>query len=174
MCAPKKKAQVKPVKKKVLRKRSTLHSRKEEAVEKFIKALRKKRKADVLAEPKNGKAGVLTPVEPPKTVVGCGLTQPTDKDESCITIGSDCAGLCSEGIALELLGVKRWRMFACEQNPSARLLLYQADGNNAMIYYSYVTRTTRPRAQGGPLGLLGRPASPAALPGKQGHAGPQT
>ena len=97
-----------------------------EIVRKFLLALRKNRKAHVLAESKNGKVGAHTLVEPPKTVVGCGLTQPTDKDYNCIAIGSDCAGLCSEDIDRELLGAKHWHLFACEQHPSVGQLLYQA------------------------------------------------
>ena len=55
-----------------------------------------------------------------KTVVGGGLTQPTDKADNCITIGSDCDGLCSEGIAPELLSLKQHHKIACERNPSVR------------------------------------------------------
>ena len=65
MRAPKKKAKAKPVKKKRCAKVKLTVSAKE-AGRKFLKALRKKRRANRLAESKNGKAAVLTPLEPPE------------------------------------------------------------------------------------------------------------
>ena len=71
-----------------------------ESVRKFLKCLEKYEEGSFLGGVEEWEGW-----EPPKKVVGCGLTQPTDKDDNCSTIASDCAGMCSEGDALEFLGV---------------------------------------------------------------------
>jgi DNA-cytosine methyltransferase len=84
----------------------------------------------------------------------------------CITIGSDCAGLCSEGIALELLGVKHRHMFACERNQSVRRLLYEAYGKKAMVYFSDVTTRRHDLAPKVDLYVFGPPCQPFSPAGQ--------
>ena len=85
---------------------------------------------------------------------------------NCITIGSDCAGLCSEGIALELLGVKHRHMFACEVNDTVRHLLYQAYGKRAMVYYRDVTTRRHDLAPKVDLYCFGAPCQPFSPAGQ--------
>ena len=84
----------------------------------------------------------------------------------CITVGSDCAGLCSEGIALELLGVKHKHLFACEMNPSVRHLLYEAYGKKAMKYYSDVTTRRHDLTPKVDLYCFGAPCQPFSPAGR--------
>jgi DNA-cytosine methyltransferase len=116
----------------------------------------RKRKAQVLE---------AAPAEPLKTV-GRDQTQPNDNYENCITIGSDCAGLCSEGIALELLGVHHRHMFACEMNPSVRHLLYHAYGKKAMLYYTDVTTRRHDLTPTVDLYVFGPPCQPFSPAGQ--------
>jgi DNA-cytosine methyltransferase len=86
--------------------------------------------------------------------------------EDCITIGSDCAGLCSEGIALELLGVKHKHLFACESNSAVRHLLYEAFGKNAMVYYRDVTTRCHELTPKVDLYCFGAPCQPFSPAGR--------
>ena len=100
--------------------------------------------------------------------LGCGLTQPTDTDDGthCITIGSDCAGLCSEGIALELLGVKHRHMFTSEMNKSVRHLLYNAYGKGSMTYYTDVTARRHDLVPKVDIYVFGPPCQPFSPAGQ--------
>jgi len=90
---------------------------------------------------------------------------PLTHDGNCITVGSDCAGLCSEGIALELLGVKHRHLFACEVNPTVRHLLYEAYGK-AMQYYSDVTTRRHDLTPKVDLYCFGAPCQPFSPAGQ--------
>ena len=110
--------------------------------------------------------------------VGNGLTflhvepatiEPSDNKHDThdsLTIGSDCAGLCSEGIALELLGVKHRHMFASELNDSVRHLLYDAYGKRAMQYYRDVTTRDHDLAPKVDLYCFGAPCQPFSPAGQ--------
>ena len=93
------------------------------------------------------------------------LTNDTSRDD-CITIGSDCAGLCSEGIALELLGVKHRHLFACEVNETVRHLLYEAYGKHGMTYYRDVTARRHDLAPAVDLYCFGAPCQPFSPAGQ--------
>lgn len=67
-------------------------------------------------------------------------SKPRRRPGEPVTIGSDCAGLLSEGTALELLGVPHTHVFASEANTSVRHLLYDTYGKTAMTYYKDVCR----------------------------------
>ena len=116
MCAPKKKAKLQPVKKKGCAKvkLTQLDRNKFSEIEAVRKALRNTPNDHVLAESKKGKVGIK--------VVGCGLAHPTDKDG--IAIGSDCAGLCSEGVVPGLRPEGDDLLFRCDpddMSPRPRL-----------------------------------------------------
>ena len=90
----------------------------------------------------------------------------THDDGNCITVGSDCAGLCSEGIALELLGVKHRHLFACEVNPTVRHLLYKAYGKTTMQYYCDVTTRRHDLTPKVDLYCFGAPCQPFSPAGQ--------
>lgn len=99
-------------------------------------------------------------------------------NKSCgesLTIGSDCAGLCSEGIALELLGVKHQHMFASEVNDSVRHLLYETYGKHGMKYYRDVTTRDHDLAPTVDLYCFGAPCQPFSPAGHgKGMADPRS
>lgn len=114
---------------------------------------------------------------PPKKMRRCGLTQPNGSTQArtclrCarslstlaqhtdITIGSDCAGLCAEAVALELLGIKHKHAFASELNRDVRHLLYQTYGRRTQMYYRDVTRRNHDEAPGVDLYVFGAPCQP--------------
>ena len=52
-----------------------------------------------------------------------------------ITVGADCAGLLSEALALDYLGVEYEHKFAAESNVKVRHLLYSKFGKDSMQFY---------------------------------------
>jgi hypothetical protein len=52
-----------------------------------------------------------------------------------LLVGSDCSGLLTESLALEILGVRHKHLFAAERNPVVRQLLYATYGKSAMVFY---------------------------------------
>ena len=55
-----------------------------------------------------------------------------------ITVGADCAGLLSEALALDYLGVEYKHKFAAESNVKVRHLLYSKFGKDSMQFYKNV------------------------------------
>ena len=52
-----------------------------------------------------------------------------------IASGADCAGLLSEALALDYLGVEHKHKFAAESNAKLRRLLYWKFGKDSMLFY---------------------------------------
>jgi hypothetical protein len=74
----------------------------------------------------------------------CSLSRglPVARTGCCkaLTVGSDCAGLCSEGLALELLGIPHKHIFAAESNPQVRKLIRNLHGDSIQYFDDVVTR----------------------------------
>ena len=68
-------------------------------------------------------------------------------EPNVITVGSDCAGLVTEGLALEMLGVPREHAFMSEMNRHVRHLIYSLYVAK-MHVYRVVATGTLPKCQG--------------------------
>lgn len=96
-----------------------------------------------------------------KSLARPGPAQNVDKSRSGkISIGSDCAGLLSEGTALELLQIPHEHKFAAEQNVAVRHLLYDTYGKKAMRYYKDCTTRNNEAADAVDLYVFGFPCTP--------------
>lgn len=86
---------------------------------------------------------------------------PTDM----VTVGSDCAGLLTEGLALELLGVPHKHVFVSEKDQAVRHLIYQVYGKNLKVYKDCGARdmASVPRVH---LYVFGFPCQPFSPAGK--------
>ena len=86
---------------------------------------------------------------------------PTD----VVTVGSDCAGLLTEGLALELLGVPHKHIFISENDQAVRHLIYQVYGKNMRVYKDCGVRdmASVPRVH---LYVFGFPCQPFSPAGK--------
>ena len=86
-----------------------------------------------------------------------------------IAVGADCAGLLSEALALDYLGVEHKHKFAAESNAKLRRLLYWKFGKGSMLFYRNVilrdnTKSEAPRAH---LYVFGNPHQPFSPAGKR-------
>ena len=77
-----------------------------------------------------------------------------------ISVGSDCAGLLSEGTALELLQIPHVHKFASEQNQAVRHLLYDTYGKKSMRYYKDCTARNNDTVDAVDLYIFGFPCTP--------------
>ena len=77
-----------------------------------------------------------------------------------ISIGSDCAGLLSEGTALDLLQIPHEHKFASEKNQAVRHLLYDTHGMKNMRYYRDCTKRDNDDAPNVDLYVFGFPCTP--------------
>lgn len=95
-------------------------------------------------------------------VVLCKATPPL---EGTITVGSDCAGLVTEGLALDMLGVRHKHLFVSEINPDVRHLIYNLYGRDMLIYKDCSKRDlgTVPHVD---LYVFGFPCQPFSPAGK--------
>jgi len=106
--------------------------------------------------------------EPTKRRQSNAKVEPRRLPGNPITVGSDCAGLLSEGTALDMLGIKHEHVFASEANVAVRHLLYDTYGKKSMTYYKDVCRRDN-TAQAVPscdiyvFGFPCTPYSPAGL-----------
>ncbi len=82
-----------------------------------------------------------------------------------LTLGSDCAGLCSEGVALELLGISHKHVFAAESNPQVQKLIRTMHGDSIEYFDNVVTRDNAavPQVQ---LYVFGAPCQPWSPAGR--------
>lgn len=90
-----------------------------------------------------------------------------------VTVGSDCAGLVTEGLALEILGVPHKHVFISEVNPHVRHLIYNLYGKQMHVYKDCGARDldTVPRAH---LYVFGFPCQSFSPAGKgKGLADPR-
>ena len=86
-----------------------------------------------------------------------------------ITVGADCAGLLSEALALDYLGVQYKHKFAAESNVKVRHLLYSKFGKGSMQFYRNVilrdnTKREVPRVH---LYVFGAPCQSFSPAGKR-------
>ncbi len=79
---------------------------------------------------------------------------------SYVSLGSDCAGYSSEGIALELLHVPHKHAFASEKDAKKRHLLYAAHGKRSMKYFADVTTRDHSLCPEVDLYVFGAPCQP--------------
>jgi DNA (cytosine-5)-methyltransferase 1 len=84
---------------------------------------------------------------------------PTDT----ITVGSDCAGLVTEGLALELLAVRHEHVFVSEKCRDVRQLIYAVYGKKLRVYKDCCKRKVDlvPRVHVYVFGFPCQPFSPA-------------
>lgn len=81
-----------------------------------------------------------------------------------LTVGSDCAGLVTEGLALDILGIEHKHLFVTEENKDVRHLAYQVLAEQTPAYYKDVLRrdvTELPRVDLYVFGFPCQPFSPA-------------
>ena len=95
------------------------------------------------------------------------LVLPELSKDGPITIGSDCAGLLSEGLALDMLGVAHKHVFAAECNTAIRHLLYKTFGTRAMAYYKDLTQRDNAAAPRVHLYVFGSPCQSWSPLGKR-------
>ncbi len=88
---------------------------------------------------------------------------PLDLPTDIITVGSDCAGLLTESLALELLAVPHKHAFMSERDPNVRRLIYQVYGKNMRLYKDCCKRNMAavPRVHVYVFGFPCQPFSPA-------------
>ena len=84
-----------------------------------------------------------------------------------IRVGSDCAGYCSEALALELCNIDYELVFACEKDRCARHICYQLHGTKGVKYYKDVTRRDHRSAPMVDLYVFGPPCQGFAKSGAQ-------
>lgn len=82
-----------------------------------------------------------------------------------ITVGSDCAGLLTEGLALEMLGVQHEHLFVSESNTNVRHLIYSVYGKRMHIYKDCSSRDLD-GVPGVQLYVFGFPCQPFSPAGK--------
>ncbi len=88
---------------------------------------------------------------------------PLDLPTDIITVGSDCAGLLTESLALELLAVPHKHAFMSERDPNVRRLIYQVYGKSMRLYRDCCKRNMAavPRVHVYVFGFPCQPFSPA-------------
>ena len=95
------------------------------------------------------------------------LTFDDRKPSDPIRVGSDCAGYCSEVLALEQLNIKHVLVFVCEKDRTARHMCYRPHGTEGVKYYKDVARRRHATAPRVDLYVFGPPCQGFSKGGAQ-------
>ena len=92
-----------------------------------------------------------------------GVREPLPTE--ALLVGSDCAGLLTEGLALDILGVGHMVKFISEKDPAVRHLIYNVYGKTMIVYKDCGVREMAdvPRVH---LYVFGFPCQPFSPAGK--------